>query len=245
MTTLTYCKGLPTVAAELNPTGYTEFECFLTAFSGVFYRATIATVNHLLSLNNTKFNKSAWNTYLQQTYGISKRHANGAIALSRGSVESASECRTRHIKQLGARLASATSWLKKAQKKLHLAQKFYADCHWQNSRTGCNFPASSDIKTRKTNWYRVKFTIHNKKRYIYKLTQNLGHLRSAPLRVKVRRSEVFIVGSKDESCGNQICQWDGNTLKFRVPYCLEEKFGKYVTSEIGNFERNLSRLPEA
>lgn len=242
MTTLTYCKGLPTPAAELNPTGNTDFECFLTAFSGVFYRATIATVNHLLN-NQTKFDKSSWNTHLQHTYGISKRHANGVIALSVGKVASAHQCRTNHLKQLASRLKSALAWLKAAEHKIKLASKFYTKPNWQQSKTGCNFPLANNLKTRKTNWYQTKFNIHNKKRYIYKLTQEIAHLKSAPLRVKVNSREVFIVGAKDESYGNQTCQWDGNHLKFRVPNCLEAKFGKYVTSAIGNFDRNLHRLP--
>ena len=163
MTVLTYCKGLPTPASELTAIGESEFELFLAAFSGVFYRATIETVNHLLN-REIKFNKSSWNTHLQQTYGISKRHANGVIALSAGKVDAAKASRTRHIKQLEQRLTSAVSWLKKAQRKLHLAQKFYAKRHWHHSKTGCNFPLASDMKTRQTNWHYLKFAIHNKKR---------------------------------------------------------------------------------
>jgi hypothetical protein len=244
MTTLTYCKGLPTPSTELTAIGYSEFELFLVTFSGIFERATIETVNHLLN-RETKFNKSSWNTHLQQSYGISKRHAHGVIALSVGKVDSASECRTRQIKQLVSRLKSASSWLKKAQKKLKLAQKFYTKQNWQHSKSGCNFPLATNLKTRKTNWHHTKFSIHNKKRYIYKLTQEIAHMKSAEIQVKVNPGEVFIVGSKDESYGNQTCQWDGNHLRFRVPYCLEAKFGKYVTSAIGNFERNINRLPDA
>lgn len=242
MTTLTYCKGLPTPLDELTIAGYTELECFLAAFSQVFYLATILTVNHLLN-KDTKFNKSSWNTYLQQTYGISKRHANGVIALSVGKVDSAKECRTRQIKQLEYSLKSAKEWLSKTEKKIKIARKFYAKKNWHHLKTGCNLPLATTLETRKTNWYQTKFTIHNKKRYIYKLTQAIAHLKSAPIQVKVREGEVFIVGSKDESYGNKTCQWDGNKIKFRVPYCLESKVGKSVTSEIGNFERNINRLP--
>jgi len=64
-------------------------------------------------------------------------------------------------------------------------------------------------------------------------------------RVKVPRHQVFIVGSKDESYGNQVCQWDGNVIKFRVPSCLETQFGEYVQSTIGNFDRGINRLPSA
>ena len=49
MTTITYCKGLPTPADELNPIGFTELEMFLTSLSDIFYQATVETVNHLLN----------------------------------------------------------------------------------------------------------------------------------------------------------------------------------------------------
>jgi hypothetical protein len=62
---LTYCKGLPTPANELNELGFTDFEMFLEAYAPIFRTASIETVNHLLL--NTEFKKSDWNTHLQQT----------------------------------------------------------------------------------------------------------------------------------------------------------------------------------
>ncbi|WP_169156124.1 hypothetical protein [Brasilonema bromeliae] len=47
-----------------------------------------------------KFNKGEWNTYLQKTYNINKRHANGMISDAVGKVDSAHKCRTNHINQL-------------------------------------------------------------------------------------------------------------------------------------------------
>lgn len=99
------------------------------------------------------------------------------------------------------------------------------------------------MKTRKTNWHSVKFNIHHKKRYIYKLSQKIKHIRNKPIQVKVSNSDILIVGSKDESLGNSTCQWDGDILRFRVPYCLQDRFGKYVETRIGNFDRNINRLP--
>ena len=78
MATLTYVRGLPTPLEELNAIGETTFSIFLWDYSKVFRAAANDTVNYLLSGN--KFNKSAWNTYLQQTYGINKRHANGVTS---------------------------------------------------------------------------------------------------------------------------------------------------------------------
>ena len=103
MTTITYCKGLPTNVDELTPIGYSEFELFLGAFSEIFHAATIETVNLLLNLEN-KFNQSSWNTHLQKVYGISRRHAHGVIANAKGRVNSTKECRTIHIKQLKSKL---------------------------------------------------------------------------------------------------------------------------------------------
>ena len=57
------------------------------------------------------------------------------------------------------------------------------------------------------------------------------------------RWDVFVVGSKDETNGNQSCQWDGDKIKFRVPYYLEDKFGKYVSTKLGSFPRNINRIP--
>ena len=243
MTTLTYCKGLPTPIEELNPLGFTELEMLLTAYSDISHRATSETVNHLLS-ENSKLDKSKWNAHLQQKYSINKRQANGIITLAQGKVESAKECRASHIKQLNDKLKSARTWLKKSIKKLALARKFYAKPNWTSSQTGCNFPLSTSLSNRQTSWQRLRLTIHHKQRYINNLQLRITDLKTAPIRVKVKRGEILIVGSSDESYGNQACQWDGENLTFRVPYCLEESFGKTVNSRIGSFDRNINRLSD-
>lgn len=244
MSTLTYCKGLPTPIEELNAVGRTELEMLLTEYAVVFKAASIETIQQLQSLTE-KFNKSAWNTHLQKTHGISKRYAGGIIASSVGKLDAAKECRKRHIKQLEQKLKSAKEWLRKSTKKISLGQKFYRKKDWQNSKTGCNFPLSSFLDNRQTNWQRLKFAIHHKQRYIDKLSKQISCLKTAPLHVKIPDSDIFIVGSKDELFGNQICQWDGSILRLRVPYFLEHKFGKYVESNIGDFDRNINRLPSS
>ena len=260
MVTITYCKALPEPAEELNAIGITHFEAFLTAYAPIFRSAVCETVQHLLSGND--FKKSTWNTHLQEAYQINKRHANGVIASASCQVESAKECRKNHIKQLEGKLKSANDWLKKSEKKLKDARKFYRKKNWENSKTGCGFPLSCSLKyvprpgkfsdsdvagaegqKKDTNWQNLRFQIHQKKRYIYHLTKKIEHLKLAQVKVKVPLNQVFIVGSKTESYGNQVCQWDGQTLKFRVPYCLEKRFGKHVETEFGGFKRNINRMP--
>ncbi len=241
MTTLTYCKALPTPIDELNAIGKTQLEMFLIAYTPIFRLAVCETVNFLLS--STEFNKSKWNTHLQTTYGISKRHANGVISAAKGAVDSAKKCRILQLKTLEAKAKSCENWIKKADKKLKNARRFYAKKNWQNSQTGCILPLCSSLKYQGTNWQNLRFQIHNKKRKLDRYLKKLATIKSSPLRVYVPKNQVFIVGSTDESYGNQVCQWDGNNLKLRVPACLESKFGKYVESKIGDFQRNINRLP--
>jgi IS605 OrfB family transposase len=215
---------------------------FLGAYAPIFRKAVCETVAFMLS--DEKFNKSHWNTHLQTTYGVNKRHANGIIATANGELGSARECIKLQIKTLEGKAKSSDNWLNQAEKKLKNARKFYAVKNWRHSKKGCGFPLSSSLKYRQTNWQNLRFQIHNKKRKLAKYLQKLAWLKVAPIRVSVPKGQVFVVGSKDESFGNQICQWDGNNLKIRVPACLESKFGKkYVESQIGNFPRNINRLP--
>lgn len=241
MSTLTYCKGLPTPAAEMNALGFTQLEVFLSAYALIFRAATVETVNHLLC--GDEFNKSKWNTHLQNEYGINKRHANGVISFAKGKVDGAVEHRALYIKTIIGQIKSIKNWLTKSSRKLKLAHKFYAKKNWQNSKTGCIFPLSSSLQYHGTNWGNIKFQIHGKKRKLALLTNKLAHLKTTLIRVSVPFGSIFVVGSKDESYGNQVCQWDGDSIKVRVPKCLEPQFGKTVSSVIGNFDRNINRLP--
>lgn len=55
-----------------------------------------------------------------------------------------------------------------------------------------------------------------------------------------RCSEFFVLGSKDETSGNQTCtaslKESGLTLRLRLPKALKEKYGKYLEIENINFE---------
>ena len=238
---LTYVKGLPTPVEELNAIGKTQFKMFLTEYAQIFRAAELETVEYLVG--GVSFNKSTWNSYLQVTYGINKRQANGIISSAKGRVDSACECRTNHIKTLKAKLKSVEADIKKRERKINSVKKFYAKRNWLHSKTGCLLPLACYLDTHKTNLQALRFGLHQKKRRQYLLTKKIEHLKTAPIRVKVPHGSIFVVGSKDESFGNQVCQWDGKCLTFRVPYCLEHNFGKSITTQLGNFNRKINRLP--
>lgn len=243
MPSITYVKGLPTPIEELTVSGFSQMELFLGAFAPIFRDAAIETVNHLLS--GAVFNKSKWNTHLQQVFKVNKRHANGVIAYAKGKVEGALEHRTLHLKTLEGKVKSISNWLKKAEKKLKNSRRFYKKKNWQNSKTGLKFPMSCSLKHRDTNFSNLEFQIHGKKRKLHLLQNKIEHLKSKPIKVSVPHDQLFMVGSKGESWGNQIAQWDGETLKIQVPECLESRFGKFISSRIGGFDRKVNRLPAA
>lgn len=242
MTTITYTKALPTPAEELNQLGFTEFEMFLTAYAPIYHQAVCETVNYLLS--GETFNQSRWDRHLQKTYQINQRHATGVISDAKGQVLAAQKCRQNHIKQLQGKLKSTNEWIRKAERKINLARKFYRKNFWQKSKTGCVYPIACSLNNRKTNWNNLRFHIHNKKRKAYLLEQKIKHLKSKLIQVKVPHDQCFVVGAKSETLGNRVCQWDGEYLKFRVPACLENSFGKYVTTRLGRFDRKVNRLPK-
>jgi hypothetical protein len=101
-------------------------------------------------------------------------------------------------------------------------------------KEGCNFPIACSLQYKSTNWQSLRFQIHHKKRRLTLLTNRLKHLRVKPIKVFVPHGDIFVVGSKDESFGNQVSQWNGSGITFRVPKCLESRFGKAVSSEVGD-----------
>ncbi len=149
---------------------------------------------------------------IQTKYGINKRQANGIRCEAKAAIASAKESALEHLKKIKAQIKSTKSWLKKQQKKLK------------------NLPIASDLKTRRSVRQNRKFAIHHKKRRLYLLESKLEAIKNKPIRVKVGQkiTQYLTVGSKDETLGNQITQYDGKNIIFRVPYALETKYGKYI-----------------
>ncbi len=261
MSTLSYTKGLPTPIEEMNALGVTKIEEFLYAFSSIFREAVVETVNYLLLLEEfTNDDWNNWKKYIQVKYGVNARQSTGIISNAKGQVDSAKECRKNHIEQLKEKLKSAKSWLKEKEDLLKKGRKYVDYILSEQSNYKSEKPKkrknkvpakglqlAMSIERKRSTWQEFKFQIHHKKRYIYQLEKNLEHLSNynkKPIQVKVPHYHVFAVGSSDETLGNAICQWDGNTIKYRVPYCLEDRFGYYVYATIGNFDRGVNRLPE-
>ena len=153
---------------------------------------------------------------IQPKYGINKRQANAIRIEAKAAIKSATECRQEHIKKVKDQIKSTKSWLNKQQKKLG------------------NIPLACELKTRRSCRSNKRFAIHQKKRRLYLLENKLNHLKDTPLKVKIgqKKTQYLTVGSSGETYGNQIAQYDGNNIVFRVPYALEDKYGKYLSASL-------------
>lgn len=149
---------------------------------------------------------------IQPKYGINKRQANAIRSEVKGAISSAKECRANHIKIVKEKIKSLKQWLKTNQKKLK------------------KLPNTCDIRTKRNVRANRKFAIHHKKRKLYLLEQKLEYLKNKAIYVTLgaKNTQYYTVGSTGETLGNQIAQYDGNNIVFRVPYALEKKYGKYV-----------------
>lgn len=215
---------------------------FLGQFAQLGREAKIACLKLIL---DGKLSKSQANTELQHQYGINKRQANSIITFIEGSLKSARACRSNHLEQLQGKLKHVSEVIKKLERKIGAHRKYLRTVEAVNR--GINHRIPKTLKPRYpdacptrcahhlTHYQFAKVKLHNKKRYAHKLTRQIEHIKNSPLHVNLGNSmSVEIVGSKDESYGNQICQLDfiNKQLHIRVPYVLEEQYGKYITVKI-------------
>ena len=204
-----------------------------------------AKIDCLKLLLEGRLGKAQINTRLQKIYSLNKRQANSVIAYTSGEVDSAKECRKLHIEQLEGKLKHASSVIKNLERKVKRHRAYLKAIAEIQAGTRKKLPKSLSPKYpnacpihcahKLTHYQFAQVKLHQKKRYAYKLEQQIQYLKTAPLHVSLGNlSTVEMVGSKDESYGNQIAQLDlpGKQLMIRVPYCLESRYGKYVTFPI-------------
>lgn len=229
-------------SAESRTYVTTTTNCWVVAYLSD-YAATgrDAKIHCLKLILHSKLSKSQINTEIQQQFRFNKRQANSIIAYVEGQVKSARECRTNHLKQLQGKYKHVTEVITKLENKIKAHRKYLQALEQVNRGKKKKFPKS--LKPQYPNACPVRCAhhltryelervkLHNKKRYAYKLKQQIEHIKASSLHVNLgNQYAVEMVGSKDESYGNQIAQLDfiGKELHIRVPYYLESRYGKYV-----------------
>jgi IS605 OrfB family transposase len=228
---------------------------FLGQFGQRGREAKIACLKLIL---DGKLSKSQINTELQHQHGINKRQANSIIAFMEGSVKSARACRSNHLEQLQGKLKHVSEVIQKLGQKIAAHRKYLRTQEAVNrgikqripKTLKARYPDACPIRCAHhlTHYQFAQVKLHNKKRYAHKLTRQIEHLKNSPLPVNLGNSmSVEMIGSKDESYGNQICQLDfiNKQLHIRVPYFLEEQYGKYITVKIDIPKHGTSELATA
>lgn len=184
----------------------------------------------------------------QIKYQINARQFNSIHLILKGKIASRKECYQRQIKELETRIKSLIKEIQQLEKKVK------------------NLAPVCSLNSQKTDKNKTKFSLHQKQRKLKscqdKLTNLKNHKPSLIFGGKklwhsqynlaengyenheqwlaswrsYRSSQFTLIGSKDETKGNQNCQLlaDG-TLKIRVPRCYESIFGKYYLVENVHF----------
>jgi hypothetical protein len=192
-----------------------------------------STVEHSLyaEVAKGKTSASCKNDFLKK-YGITARQFNacrvsldGKIAACRAGQEQAVICLKQKIEALNEQIRCLE---KKPSKQFVLHQKKRRKSHLSNRLSSLE----SDLKEK-----RISLCFGGKKlfRTQFYLEKNgfSSHQEWKVAWEAKRNSEFFVLGSKDESGGNQTCtaiiQEDGRlTLRLRLPQTMVEKRGKYL-----------------
>jgi IS605 OrfB family transposase len=208
-------------------------------------RGREAKIDCLKLLLHSKLTKSQINTELQHKFKINKRQASSIITYTEGKVRSARECRSNHLEQLQGKYKHFVEVITKLEKKIKAHRKYLQVVEQVNRGAKKKLPKSIKLRYEDacpvrcghhlTHYQLAQVKLHNKKRHAAKLRQKIEHIKSSSLHVNLGNLDaVEMIGSKDESYGNQIAQLDfvGKELHIRVPYFLEYRYGKRLTLPI-------------
>jgi len=192
----------------------------------------------------------------QIKYGINARQFNSIHIILKGKIASRKECYKSQIKQTELKIKSLQKTIDSQKKKL------------------AKLPLSCG-RNQKSVRSKLRFTLHQKQRKLATLKDRLAVLKKKkPSLVfggkklwyaqfnlkengysshqewlkdwqKSRSSQFTLVGSKDETNGNQNCQLLPQGLKVRVPPCYESIFGKYYLIKNVKFSYGQSEVDYA
>lgn len=220
----------------------TDITQFLSQFAQVGKEARAT--GHKLILSG-QLSKSQINTQLQHQYGINKRQANSIITFVEGAIKSAKACRSNYLEQLQGKLKHVLEVIENLERKIAAHRKYLRAKEAVNRGTKKRIPKSLKPRYAEacplrcahhlTHYQFAQLKLHQKKRYAHRLTQQIAYIKNSPLHVNLdKNTSVEMIGSKDESYGNQICQFDfiNKELHIRVPYFLEAQYGKYITVKL-------------
>lgn len=196
-------------------------------------------------------NKNDCNKELQAKFNINKRWAASIYTEVEGVVSNADTNRLNHVKQIEGEIKSVRADIQERAKQIKKHTKEVKEKKgFSQIKQACNIKARGREATQLQD---AKFVLHQKKRRLFVLEKQLEHLKATKPEYRLpHRNSFVLVGSKDESSGNQSAQFDyiEKTDKFvlsiRTPYALEERFGgQYLRIDGLSFKHGKHELIES
>lgn len=187
------------------------------------------------------FNKSAFNTHLQKKYGILKRTANSIISDAQGTLNALIELKQYEKSQLERKILSLESLIDKLKIKvannktlLRLNDKTISLVAHRNLKRKL-VSKKNQLNHKKQKLDNLVYQIEHG---IYKLCFGTKYLlnRNYDKFVERRDSQVSLVGSKDETAGNQVLQLSYNRQNNQFDVQLRKDIGGFKDSR-GSYVR--------
>ncbi|MEN8219193.1 MAG: IS200/IS605 family accessory protein TnpB-related protein [Pseudomonadota bacterium] len=172
-------------------------------------------------------------------FGISGRHFNSIRVSLQGKIDSYRSNLNRYISETSARIESAKKTIEKMTKKdvePEKRQKHLLNIHHKKRRLARQEKRLEQLESDKASG-RARIGFGSNKLFNAQFDLEANKYESfdewKAYWQKARRNQFILVGSKDETAGNQLCtatrQKDGTlTLRVRLPDALAPEHGKYV-----------------
>jgi IS605 OrfB family transposase len=242
-------------------------ESYLEAF-GKFFGVLERRLFHLLYLK--KQSAASAKTSFCKTYQITARQYNSLRIQLEGKISSILEVRTLHIENLKQTICEIE---KNIQHKTTHKEKLWKKISHMKQTNPSFIKSSKKYKNIKFVLHQKKRKLRNVQQKLIKLESDeqaqtvricFGskklfhqqfHLQENGMKSheewkqkweKARSSQFLVVGSKDETFGNQNCTYNvDNELRLRVAYQFEQEYGKYITFPQVTFPYGQAMLDQA
>ena len=170
-------------------------------------------------------------------FGITARHFNAVAAILKGKLSSLKEIQSERLKECRRAVKKSEGQIKRLEKKANKTRTQLFSNHQKKRSLSQKQAKLTRLEADKAaGTLRLCFgsrALFNKQFYLAENGYASHTEWQSAWRAK-RKSQFFLIGSKDETCGNQSAQALLNDegqldLRVRVPDCLQERYGPFIT----------------
>lgn len=181
--------------------------------------------------NSPDFNKSSYNTYLQETYGVLKRTANSIIADAQGQLNALKELKAYERKQLTLKIKTLESNIHVLEVEKSALKKGLPTCLGEYRNLKRKLVAQkSKLNKLKQKSANLSYQIESGR---YKICFGSKRLLQTDYQAFVDRRDAHMsfIGSKSETSGNQILQLRFNSRNNQLELRLRKDIGGFKNAK--------------